>query len=284
MKRTMIETYQLDQIPVLTMAPEGAQNCPVVIWAHSFGADRAQGLNMGYELAQSGFFFLSLDAPMHGSRPDERLDRLVEGRGPFLFPQACGLDIFALIHEIIVETAMDIHRLLARLDQDSRADTSRVGLSGFSMGGFTTFYSAATNPRIQVAVPMGGVPTFAERWADVVLESSTYEQWTEDMAGAEAEAAERLSYMEEIDPTEGLRAFAPKPLKVIVGDKDSDAPKKYSVDLYRMLKPRYRAHPDRLRLSIHDEIAHDLTTAMIQEACDWFRRFLSTNQNSELAP
>jgi hypothetical protein len=104
------------------------------------------------------------------------------------------------------------------------------------------------------------------------------------MAGAEQEAAERLNYMKEIDPIAGLCAFAPKPLKVIIGDKDADAPKKYSVDLYRMLKPRYTDHPDRLGLSIHDEIAHDLTTAMIQEACDWIRRFLSANQKSEFAP
>jgi dipeptidyl aminopeptidase/acylaminoacyl peptidase len=142
------------------------------------------------------------------------------------------------------------------------------------MGGFTTFYAAAHNPRIQAAVPMAGIPAFTDRWRDVVLESSSYETWAEAMAAVESETHERTAFMERIDPFDGMALFAPKPLMMICGDKDTDAPKIYSVDLYRALKPRYADHPDRLRLNVHDGVAHEFTRAMRQDVREWFTRYL----------
>ncbi len=52
---------------------------------------------------------------------------------------------------------------------------------------------------------------------------------------------------------EKLKAFCPKPLMMLNGDKDIDSPKKHSVDLYRALKPLYAEHPERLRLNIHQQ-------------------------------
>ena len=80
--------------------------------------------------------------------------------------------------------------------------------------------------------------------------------------------------MREIDPFDKMRAFCPKPLLMLNGDKDLDSPKKYSVDLYRTLKPLYAKHPERLRLNIHDDTGHEVTPFMMQDACDWFRQYL----------
>jgi hypothetical protein len=77
-----------------------------------------------------------------------------------------------------------------------------------------------------------------------------------------------------IDPFDKLRSFYPRPLLMLVGDQDIDSPKKYCVDLYRVLKPLYAEHPERLRLSIHDDAAHRVTSLMIEETSDWFCRYL----------
>ena len=121
---------------------------------------------------------------------------------------------------------------------------------------------------------MIGIPAFAERWADVVLEASTYEEWSTDMEAVADETARRNGFMASIDPFDKMKAFYPKPLLMICGDQDLAAPKKYSVDLYRMLKPVYAAHPERLRLKIYDDADHRVTIAMMDDACDWFRRYL----------
>ena len=73
---------------------------------------------------------------------------------------------------------------------------------------------------------------------------------------------------------EKLKAFCPKPLKMLNGDKDIDSPKKHSVDLYRALKPLYAEHLERLRLNIHDDAGHEVTPLMMQDTCEWFCRYL----------
>jgi dienelactone hydrolase len=273
-KRFIVETYQIQEIPVAMLAEESAARRPVVFYVHGFGADKREGLALGYRLAESGFFFVSLDAPMHGERPDERLEAVPEGRADLAYPAGTGLDSFFLMHELIVQTAQDIGVLIQHLDKDSRVDTSRIGMTGASMGGFATFYTAAHNPRIQVAVPMIGIPAFVERWKDVVLEAAAYEKWADAMEAAQDETSRRSAFMAAIDPFDKMKTFFPRPLMMINGDQDLDSPKKYSVNLYRMLKPLYAACPRRLRLNIHDDAGHRVTVPMMEDACDWFSRYL----------
>ena len=270
MKRINLETYQVGGIPIMTLAHENAEHCPLVFFVHGFTSDKRQGLRIGYELAGRDLFFVGLDAAMHGERFDERLTTAWEPGEDKVYPPKSGLDAFFLMHEIVVQTGLDIDALLDHFDGDGRTDTGRVGVTGFSMGGFATFYIAATSPRVRVAVPMGGIPAFAARWEDVVLETLSYRQWAMAMEQARAETAQRTAFMRRIDPFDRMAAFCPRPLMMIHGDRDLDSPKKYSVDLYRTLKPLYSEHPNRLRLNIHDEAGHELTPAMIQDAADWF--------------
>lgn len=273
-RHIIIETDRVEDIPVMTLALEDAERCPVVLFAHGFTGKKEDGLALGYRLAARGFFFLSLDARSHGERLDERMTSVGEPREEDVYPHGTGLDTYLLMHELIIETAKDIDRLIQHLGADRRADTGRIGLSGFSMGGFLTFYVAAHNPAIQAAVPMAGLPAFTARWEDVVLESSSYEQWAERMAAAQAETTRRTGFMREIDPFDRMKGFYPRALMMINGDRDLDSPKKYLVDLYRALKPLYAAFPERLRLNIHDDAGHELTPAMMEDVCDWFTSHL----------
>lgn len=273
-RRIVIETYQVDEIPIMTLVEEGAERRAVVFFVHGFTGDKREGLPLGYRLAELGFYVASVDAPMHGERLDDRIRSVWESKAQDVYPSGSGLDAYFLMHEIIVQTAVDIGRLTAHLGEDSRADTGRIGMAGVSMGGFATFYVAANNPQIQVAVPMLGIPAFAARWEDVVLETSTYEKWVEAMDVAQDETVKRTVFMQAIDPFDKLRSFYPRPLLMLVGDQDLDSPKKHSVDLYRVLKPLYAEHPERLRLSIHDDAAHRVTPLMMEEACEWFCRYL----------
>lgn len=274
MRRIILETYQVDGVPIMTLAQESAKHRPLVFFVHGFTSDKRQGLRIGYELAGRGLFFVGLDAAMHGERFDERLTTAWEPGEDKVYPPKSGLDAFFLMHEVIVQTAQDIDALSDHFAGDERTDAGRVGVTGFSMGGFATFYIAATNPRVQTAVPMSGLPAFAARWEDVVLETSSYTQWATAMEQAGTETARRTAFMRRIDPFDRMAAFCPRPLMMINGDRDLDSPKKYLVDLYRALKPLYADHPDRLRLNIHDDAGHELTPAMIQDTVEWFGKYL----------
>jgi pimeloyl-ACP methyl ester carboxylesterase len=211
---------------------------------------------------------------MHGDRYDPCLEKVFSGKADNAYPVGSGLDVFFLMHEIIVQTEKDIDLLMTHFKGEGSVKADAIGLTGFSMGGFAAFYIAATNPNIEAVVPIAGIPAFEARWKDVVLEASTYPEWSSKMETVRSETESRTSFIQGIDPFGKMVAYYPKPLLMISGDIDTDSPKKYSVDLYRKLKPVYRDYAERLQLRIYDGVGHQLTSTMIQDACDWFERFL----------
>jgi dienelactone hydrolase len=270
--RILAESYSVDGIPILTLAQEGLTHAPVVFAMHGMGGRKEHTLTLGYELAKRGLFAVSFDATLHGERFDRRLETVsFEGN---VYPSDTGLDKFFLMHEIVVQNGHDIATLLEHFAGDSRVDSQNVGVTGVSLGGFSTFYVAANDPNVRAAVPIIGIPAFTERWLDVTLEAESYTQWAEAMHHAASETTAKTAFMRQIDPFDRLKAFAPKPLMMIVGDIDTDSPKIYSVRLYRSLKDSYADAPDCLRLCIHDHAAHAVTETMIHDTCDWFARYL----------
>jgi hypothetical protein len=106
------------------------------------------------------------------------------------------------------------------------------------------------------------------------VKASSYPQWSKAMERGRGETARRAAFMRQIDAFEQIGGFCPRPLLMIQGDMDTNSPKKYAVDLYRDLNPLYEGHPERLRLSIHDRVGHQLTAAMREEVCEWFGGYL----------
>lgn len=62
------------------------------------------------------------------------------------------------MHEIIEQAGIDIQYLIDYFKNKEQIDADRIGVSGFSMGGYASFYVAANNPAIKAAVPVAGKP------------------------------------------------------------------------------------------------------------------------------
>jgi len=275
MTPVIIDTSIVNEIPILAIHQEGCERAPLVLYIHGYGANKDQGLSLGVQMARRGLFFVSFDAVMHGERFDPLLEKVKSGRDENVYPPQTGLDMFFLMHEVIVSTNQDVRALVTHYEHDPRVNSGAVGLTGFSMGGFAVYYNLAVNPRIKAGVSIAGVPAYEERWNDVVLEASTYQQWKDTLSRVGAETKHRREFLRKHDPARMMDAIPPRPLLIICGDLDLDSPKKYMVDFYRKIRPLYQHQPRRIRLSIHDEVGHQLTGTMIQEAGDWFESYLA---------
>jgi fermentation-respiration switch protein FrsA (DUF1100 family) len=274
MTRISIDREQIAGVPLLIIAPEGATGCPIVFFVHGFTATKADGVDFGYRLASAGMVCVCVDAAMHGDRQDPRLTQIFDPTVPHTYPQDSMLNAYIFQYHVTAQTAEDITRLISAFSQDARFDMSRVGVAGVSMGGLTAFYLAAHHPQVQVAVPMITIPHFAQYWDDAVLEASTNPAWASQMKQAGATLASDTAFVQQLDPMEQLRTFAPKPLLILLGANDMFAYKFGGMELYRQLTPSYRDHPERLKLHIYPGIAHDVTREMAGEACAWFRQYL----------
>lgn len=276
MKRMLVETLQVEGIPMVTWAQQDASGCPLVIYIHGLGSDKRGGMELGYNLASRGFFFISIDAAMHGDRLDERIAHTWDQPLPdAIYPFETGLDRFLLMFKIVDQTAKDIITLIDHFSDDPRVDCARVGVAGASMGGFIAYRVAAIESRVQAVVGLISFPMFLQRWKDAIQEASLQPKWSQAMKNAEAQTNKKTIEIRDVDPMEGLKRFAPKPLLMICGDLDLDTPKYYSLQAYEILEPYYREYPENLMVKIHERAIHRVSSEMIADTTDWFDHLLN---------
>lgn len=267
--RLIVDTLKVADISVITIFPEGGTRLPTVFFVHGLRGDKSQGIELGYLLAERGFLFVSVDAYMHGERYDPYIDDLTQP-GKTLYPPESRLDLNFHLFVIAQKTGQDISRLLDIFENDQRVDPTRIGMSGMSMGAFTTYYTAACDNRIRAIAPIIGLPAFTRRWEDLVLEKQATPRWKDLFDSLSPETVKRTQFLRSIDPADKFKSFAPKPLLIMVGDLDTDVPKYYSADFYRDLLPLYSKHPGNLRLSVQEGIGHRVSHGMWIEVADWF--------------
>lgn len=269
MTKIIIETSEVNDIPILIIFQENLYSCPLVFFIHGYGADREQAIDFGYMLAKKGFYYVSMDCKGHG----ERKGKNERNKFSQVFPPDTGLDTYVHMHEVIEQTAIDVQTLIEYYKGKERIDANKIGISGFSMGGYASFYISANTPDIKVAIPIAGKPSFTKAWLDTITTTATYEQWSKQINDAEKEVEKRTEYFQMIDPFDKLSGFFPKPLLIINGDQDIDSPYFYSLELYKKLVPLYSEQPDNLKLSM-PFINHQFNYSMKLEACEWFEKHL----------
>jgi pimeloyl-ACP methyl ester carboxylesterase len=269
----LIDTTIIHDIPVLTLTPSDAEHRPAIFFIHGFGSSKEAGLNLGYQLAQRGFCFISFDAWLHGER-SERHNALLEqaalpDRGG-IYPPDSGLDTFLLFYRAIDHCRADVQTLIDHFADDPRLDVTRCGIAGLSLGGYATYSIFARLPQMQAAVPMMGVPSFTRRWLDLLDECAfSNPDWAAALDRVIDQTQQHTAFVTAIDPLEKLQHAAPRALLIMNNDFDSDQPKHYAIDCYRELQSSYAAQPDRLKLNIYPA-GHTVTPQMERDMVEWF--------------
>jgi predicted esterase len=107
------------------------------------------GGNMRKALLGAGYAVLAVDAPTHGDRIAENDYALVNDLREN--GQPTHRNYFTL-EEIVVQSTRDYRRALDFVELRDEIDSQRIGMIGYSMGGFQAFILTAVEPRIRVSV------------------------------------------------------------------------------------------------------------------------------------
>lgn len=265
---------QLAGVPALTVIPEADQPSPVVFYVPGFTGERAGGISLAYQLARQGIAYIGIDPLYHGSRYDERLLKAANPAYGGVYPSDSGIDVYLVFLRVIEQSVKDIQTLIIGLASDRRLDLNRAGVTGFSMGAYASFLAFASIPALKAAVPMMGIPTFSQRWLDLLDECSWSNlAWAAALRQLEKTTLQNTAYVQSIDPAERLREAAPKPLLVMSGDFDCDQMKTYTLAWYRQAKSAWEAHPECLKWIVYPQ-GHAVTPVMERDAVDWFVKHL----------
>lgn len=245
---------RIDYIPAcvagLELAVFGAEahpGAPVVFVTHGrFGA-AVQVYTRCRDLAEEGLIAIAVEQRNHGRRlVDARRNMVV----PSTMPDTLGT---------FVGTASDIKLLVDFLPSSLGLAVDRVGMTGTSLGGFTTLFAMAMDRRIRVGVPING-------GCDFKRAIELYEML--DCYSAEVDALVR-----KYDPIHHAKSFSDRPLLMLNGAEDSVVPIALNRRFRRLLRPHYK-DPSRLKLRAYAGVAHEVTEEMWAEARRWLVRWL----------
>ncbi|GEN08932.1 alpha/beta hydrolase [Myxococcus fulvus] len=180
-----------------------SNNRAAVVLVHGFADNRAQLLFEARALARAGYGVLLFDLRAHGESGGDRVtwgDR--ERRD--------------------VTAALDF--VAARPD----VDPARLGLFGFSMGGTTALLVAEHDARVKAVAAAGAYPALEAdvysgygKWGALSAEPVL---WTLRRAGVDVDA---------VRPIDGMCQLKGRPLLLVNGDVDPDAPAKLQASLFR---------------------------------------------------
>jgi dienelactone hydrolase len=269
-----VEAARVGEIPALLALPSGAKRAPLVFMVPGYGVTKEVCLPLAYRLANRGMACVSFDPLHHGERYDPRLDRAHEPELGGLFPQETGLDIYLNFLRCIRQSSRDIALLMARFSGDPRLNVTRAGVTGHSQGGYASFMALADIPDLTAAVPMMGVPTFADRLRDLLDETAwSNAEWGRALERVARKTAERIAEVEAVDPGPRLLHMPPRPLLAMNGDLDNDQPKGYTLHWLRDLRQQYAPQPEMLRWNVYP-VGHVVTDQMLDDAVEWFERWL----------
>lgn len=253
------QNYNVKDIPITTFHKEGNVNSPIIFIAHGLNNDKHEGYELAHRLAEKDFIAVCVDAYMHGERTlnNEELE---------------GYNVNYKLFEIIERTSNDINVLIDCFEGNPLVDITKIGMTGFSMGALITYHLIATQPKINVAVPIIGLPAFCEYWCYFIENiNRKMPDWLDEIKGNDNK--EWRDYLSDLDPFYKIYKFAPKPLLMINGKLDESVPLFFTEKLYDRILSKYKDNEQKLKLSLHNS-NHQVTNDMLVETVSWFLKYL----------
>jgi predicted esterase len=225
----------------LEIPKKGAAPYPCVLLAHGWSGSKESwwkdggylsGGNARTGLLEAGYAVFALDAPTHGDRIAENDYSLVND---FNEEGAVPRKNYFTVREIIAQAVVDYRRGIDYLESRDDIDLSRLGLLGYSMGGFHGIALGAVEPRIQVM-------------ASCVVPVS----WREDPI---------------LNPANYAQGIGDRPYLMMQGRTDSMCDEAHAKALYKHVES------PKTKLLLYDA-GHKLPVDWVADAMAWFVKWL----------
>jgi len=250
-----LKKHTIHGIPTLSCFKGSGDQKPLVVFSHAFTGRKEDFTDHLKTFAELGYYALALDNRAHGERSVRGFisqQVFVDGK----------LNVYE-VRKLIKETADDMKILIDHFVKEGGIDEDRMGLIGVSMGGFSALRTLVMEERIKVAAPIIASPYFDEIPKDVPI-------------AKDPENMQKLKdYSKKYSPGFHLDRFYPRAILFQIGGLDIHFNGENVRQFCDTLGPYYEEDPDRLKLIVHDNVAHEFTQPMWNNVIDWFQKYLT---------
>ena len=250
-----IEHLEIAGIPVISCHKGNNHQKPLIIFSHSLMESKEVFSEKLRAFAGLGYFAVALDNKDHGERSKGDLKMRLFSSGK--------LSLYD-VRRLIKETADEVGSIIDYFVEYEGIDEQRIGMLGVSMGAHITFSALVSEERIKVATPIIGSPFWDDVPNDMPVDESP-------------EAMNKLKALSNrYSPSLFLDKYYPRALLMQVGAKDIHVNVERVKNFHEDLKRYYKENPSLLKLLLHEKIGHRVSSAMWDNAVDWFREFLKS--------
>lgn len=261
---TLLVDGPIEPIPVLVYHRQDQTGPkPVVIYYHGVNQNKEAYVDthpVARQLADRGHLVVIPDAPGHGERSTaahltERLQRSLAKE----------------FSSDVEQAADEAPALLRWLDRHRDVDASRIAVAGVSMGGYTAAVVASRHARrLGAAVCIAGCANLRRCFAET--DSVGPGRYGPADRALDADTSDRI---DRIDPIGHLDSFAPLPLLLLHGDRDTWNPSATTEEFAAAIHDQYTACPAALRVRIIAGAPHwPPGMVAVQEAVTWIDHHL----------
>ena len=278
---------------------------PVVIFIHCTGSDKNSQAHRQAQYAERGYLTAAIDTRYHGARVDPEMPYQQAIVQSWISATAAEINTKtenqkSTERPFLLDVIWDLHRLIDYLiTHRDDVDSTRIGVTGDSLGGMLSWLFAAADDRVFATAPLCGVQNF--RYG---IEHDVYHVRVQSIPHVFTQASKDLGKGGEVDrevvaavlnkvmpglltdpPENGYDApyslglIAPRPLLIVNGEIDDKTPLK-GVEM-AMVNAR-KAYKDalevsrgsgadevevdeRLRLFLEPNVGHEFTSIMHRE-------------------
>lgn len=254
-------------VPGILAVPKNRKGpVPVVMGLHGHSGSKNEYLpnpnndhSLGWMLVQRGFAVAAIDAYFNG----ERVGKGPRGKIDKAGDQELGLFKLHLWqgHTLWGMMLRDEQCLLDYLQTRPELDHEAIGATGMSMGCTRSWWLAAIDERVKAVV---GVACFT--------------RYTELMAHASSHGIYYFvpGIMKHFDSEAIYALVAPRPMLMLSGDQDRNAPPDGVEMLEKKISPVYRLYgrPERFVSVLYKNTGHEYLPEMRTAMVEWFERYL----------
>ncbi|CAN1218766.1 hypothetical protein LINPERPRIM_LOCUS1425 [Linum perenne] len=255
------------RMPVLILSlkrgDEEEERKPAVVFLHSTHKNKEWLRPLLEAYASRGYVSIAIDSRYHGERARSKTT---------------------------YRDAWDLIKLADYLTQREDIDSTRIGITGESLGGMHAWFGAFADKRYSVVAPIIGVQGF--RWAidndkwEPRVDSirAVFEEARIDLGkrAIDKEVVEKVwnriapGLASNFDAPYTVPAISPRPLLILNGAEDPRCP---CGGLEILSSRAYKAYdeanvPDKFKVITETGIGHQMTKSMVKAASDWFDKYL----------
>lgn len=235
------KNIKIEGIPCILFTPKNKkEEIATVIYYHGWSSNKDRERFRGMILANLGYQVIIPDSIYHGERnPIDHKDTIVK-----------------YFWKVVLNNIDESNYIIDEAIRKYQADSNSIGVTGHSMGGFTTAGIFTHNNKVKTGIPLNG----SFNWE---MSNELFAKNLEDNTILKEE-----DKIKKLDPINNINKLVNRPILMLNGEADQVVPMDPQKKFYEKIRRSY-INKSHIKMIRYPNLGHFVTTNMMEDLGKW---------------